>query len=147
MKSLFDENVYKNVRKRLDNFTETSERQWGKMTPGQTMHHCQGPFNIILEKDDYGMKPNWLAKVFFKKSLYNDKPWRKGLPTAKFLKETKERDFKAEKAKLESLLDEFASQRKRNDWKPHPGFGEFTKEQYGKMQFKHLDHHLKQFGH
>ena len=146
MKSLFDENVYNDVRQRLSNFTPQSERKWGKMTHGQTMHHCQGPLNIILEINDYGMKPNWFVKTFFKKSLYSDKPWRKGLPTAKFLKETEERDFKAEKEKLEALLDDFASQRDRTDWKPHPGFGSFTKEQYGKVQFKHLDHHLKQFG-
>jgi len=53
MKSLFDESVYHDIRKRLSNFTRQSERQWGKMTLGQTMHHCQGPLNIILEKDDY----------------------------------------------------------------------------------------------
>ncbi|MEZ4858251.1 MAG: DUF1569 domain-containing protein [Flavobacteriaceae bacterium] len=146
MKSLFDESVYNEIRTRINNLNENSERQWGKMTHGQMMHHCQGPFNIMLGKNDYGMKPNWLAKVLFKKSLYNDKPWRKNLPTAKFLKETEPRDFSTEKKKLEALLDEFHSQRERNDWPDHPGFGHFTKQQYGQMQFKHLDHHLRQFG-
>ncbi|MGB5666410.1 MAG: DUF1569 domain-containing protein, partial [Maribacter sp.] len=31
-------------------------------------------------------------------------------------------------------------------WNLHPLFGEFTVEQWGQMEFKHLDHHLKQFG-
>ncbi|MEZ4778973.1 MAG: DUF1569 domain-containing protein [Flavobacteriaceae bacterium] len=146
MKNLFEEAVYIEVRKRLDKLTENSERLWGKMTHGQMLHHCQGPFNIILEKNDYGMKPNWLAKVIFKKSLYNDKPWRKNLPTAKFLKETEPRDFVTEKRNLETLLDEFHSQREREEWPEHPGFGKFTKQQYGQMQYKHLDHHLRQFG-
>lgn len=145
MKSLFDPEAYQEIRHRLSQLSEDSERQWGKMTPGQMARHCQGPFNIMLEKNDYGMKPNWLAKVFFKKSLYNDKLWRKNLPTAKFLKETEPRDLVNEKAHLESLLDEFESQRERTDWKPHPGFGEFTKQQWGQMQYKHLDHHLRQF--
>lgn len=146
MKSLFDAEAYSEIRNRLNDLSESSERQWGKMTHGQMVHHCQGPLNILLEKNDYGLKPNWLAKVFFKKSLYSDKQWRKGLPTAKFLKETQERDFTLEKQKLESLLDELGSQRHRTDWKPHPGFGHFTKEQWGKSAYKHLDHHLRQFG-
>jgi hypothetical protein len=146
MKNLFDESAYNEIRSRLNNLNESSERQWGKMTQGQMVHHCQGPFNIMLGKNDYGMKPNWFARIMFKKALYNDKLWRKNLPTARFLKETEPRDFRAEKKNLEALLDEFHSQRERNDWPDHPGFGHFTKEQYGQMQYKHLDHHLRQFG-
>ncbi len=146
MKSLFDADAYSEIRSRLDSLNENSERLWGKMSAGQMVHHCQGPFNIMLGKNDYGMKPNWLAKVFFKKSLYNDKLWRKNLPTAKFLKETEPRDFVQEKAVLESLLTEFESRKDQAEWDPHPGFGYFTKQQWGQMQYKHLDHHLRQFG-
>jgi hypothetical protein len=146
MKSLFDADTFSEINTRINNLSEASEKQWGKMTHGQMLHHCQGPFNIMLEKNDYGMKPNWLAKVFFKKLLYNDKPWRHNLPTAKFLKETEPRDFSTERQQLLTLLDEFQSQRNREDWKPHPGFGYFTKQQWGQLQYKHLDHHLRQFG-
>ena len=44
------------------------------------------------------------------------------------------------------LLNELNNQRKRDDWQPHPAFGKLSKEQWGKMQYKHLDHHLRQFG-
>lgn len=146
MQSLFNPDAYKEIRTRLDSLSETAEKRWGKMSTGQMLHHCQGPLNIILEKDDYGLKPNWLAKVFFKKALYSDKPWSKGLPTAKAFKEKEPKDFETEKKHLIKLLNEFETQRERQDWKPHPGFGKFTKEQYGKLHYKHLDHHLRQFG-
>lgn len=146
MKSLFDQEAYNEIRTRLNALSETSERQWGKMTPGQMLRHCQAPLNIILEKEDYGFKRNWLAILFFKKSLYSDKPWRKNLPTAGPLKQREPRDFMQEKASLETLLDEFDTQRNREQWPDHPGFGSFTKQQYGQMQYKHLDHHLTQFG-
>lgn len=146
MKSLFNAEAYSEVRNRLNNLTETTERQWGKMTPGQMVKHCQMPLNIILEKEDYGLKPNWFLKVFFKKVFYSDKLWKPNLPTAKGFKITESTDFTSEKVKLEQLLDEFESQRDRTDWQPHPAFGKFTKEQWGKMQYKHLDHHLRQFG-
>ncbi|MBX2827315.1 MAG: DUF1569 domain-containing protein [Flavobacteriaceae bacterium] len=146
MKSLFEAEAYSEIRSRINNLDENTQGNWGKMTVGQMVRHCQGPFNIMLGKNDYGMKPNWLAKLFFKKSLYSDKLWRKNLPTAKFLKETEPRDFTKEKAVLEDLLDEFESRKDQPAWDPHPGFGYFTNEQWGKMQYKHLDHHLRQFG-
>ncbi len=145
MKSLFKNDALKEVRTRINSLSEDSEKQWGKMTVGQMVHHCQLPLNVILEKEDYNLKPNFFAKLFFKKAMYSDKPWKKNLPTMKQFKETTPRDFEIERKKLNELLDELESQRERNNWKAHPTFGEMTKEQWGKMQYKHLDHHLRQF--
>jgi len=146
MKSLFDTEAHKEILDRIENLNENTSPNWGKMSINQMVWHCQGPFNIMLEIDDYGMKPSWLAKVFFKKSLYNDKPWRKGLPTAKFLKTTETKNFDEEKVKLVDLINKACTQRDKKEWKPHPAFGYFTNDQWGQMQYKHLDHHLKQFG-
>jgi hypothetical protein len=146
MKSLFTDDGFNEITIRLNNLNENSERQWGKMTTDQVVHHLQLPLNIILEKKELNMKPNWLVNLLFKKSMYSDKPWRKNLPTAPGFKETEKHDFALEKASLQALLKEFDSQRDREDWKPHPSFGKFTKEQYGKMQYKHLDHNFRQFG-
>ena len=146
MKSIFDTKTHQEILDRIENLNEATSRKWGKMSVGQMAWHCQGPFDIMLKKNDYGMKPSWLAKVFFKKSLYNDKPWRKGLPTAKFLKPTEDKDFTSEKAKLVALINEAYTHRDKAEWKPHPAFGYFTSEQWGQMQYKHLDHHFRQFG-
>ena len=146
MKSIFEQNTYNEIKKRLDNLSEDAQPQWGKMNVGQMVHHCQAPLNIILEKKDYGLKPNWFVKTFFKKSLYNDKPWKKGLPTAPAFKETEPRNFDEEKKTLENLMDQLVEQKDRDDWPIHPMFGVFTKDQWGQMQYKHLDHHLRQFG-
>ncbi|MBT8310620.1 MAG: DUF1569 domain-containing protein [Flavobacteriaceae bacterium] len=147
MKSIFDENTFKEVEERINKLDENTKAQWGKMSVGQMAWHCQGPLNIMLGKNHYGMtKPNWFAILFFKKSLYNDKPWRKGLPTAKFLKAAEEKDFKSEKVALLELLSEVGDQLDKENWGKHPGFGYFTDDQWGRMQYKHLNHHLRQFG-
>jgi len=124
MKSLFDQATFSEIQQRLNNLSEDSPRQWGKMSPGQMLHHCQGPLNIMLG---------------------NDKPFRENLPTARFLKETEPRDFNTSKDELVSLLNEFEGKKEQTTWDPHPGFGKFTQQQWGQMQYKHLDHHLKQF--
>lgn len=146
MKSLFEPETYNETKERLDQLTPETESLWGRMTVDQMLWHCQGPFNIMLKKEDYGMKNNWLARLLFKKSLYNDKRWRKNLPTAKFLKTKDNKDFTEEKAELARLIYEAYSQRTKEEWDKHPAFGYFTKDQWGQLQYKHLDHHFRQFG-
>ena len=68
------------------------------------------------------------------------------MPTAKFLKTTEDKDLNHETNKLIELINEAYSHRHKSEWNPHPAFGYFTREQWGQMQYKHLDHHLRQFG-
>ncbi|GGI58299.1 DUF1569 domain-containing protein [Winogradskyella haliclonae] len=146
MKSFFENGVYNEISTRINNLNEDTKAQWGKMNPGQMLYHCQMPLNIILEKEDYGVKPNWLVNLLFKKSMYSDKLWRKNMPTAPGFKITDDKNFETEKTEIMTLINELNAQREREDWQPHPAFGKLTKDQWGKMQYKHLDHHLRQFG-
>ena len=82
----------------------------------------------------------------FKGMMYNDKPWKQNLPTAKEFIVTNTKEFEKEKTQLISLLEEFNQKNENKALPPHPIFGSFTNEQWGKMQYKHLDHHLRQFG-
>ncbi|MEH6764817.1 MAG: DUF1569 domain-containing protein [Aequorivita antarctica] len=145
MKSLFDDQAYSEIKKRLNALNLESERKWGRMDVGQMLYHCQQPLNISLGKSN--IKKQFFPLAFlFKKSLYNDKPWRQNLPTAKTFKITETKDFDPEKIALEKLIDEFQRKKNETQWEPHPLFGKFTPQQWGQMQYKHLDHHLKQFG-
>ena len=145
MKSLFDEESYKEVLGRIHLLTENSKPLWGKMSVGQMSWHCQFPLKIAIKNKLYDKRPNFLAKLFFKKAMYNDKPWRKGLPTARLAKAVEEKDFNLELDHLKKLVEEFHHLKDREVWNPHPMFGHFTPDQWGKMQYKHLDHHLRQF--
>ena len=145
MKSLFDEVTLKETLARIDTINEESQRQWGKMTAGQMLWHCQFPVKIGIENEAKG-NGNVFVRLFFKKSMYNDKPWRKNLPTSPALKAKEEKDVFTEKAKLKQLVNDFYECRSRTKWNPHPLFGKLTHEQWGKMQYKHLNHHLTQFG-
>ncbi|WP_293293873.1 DUF1569 domain-containing protein [Allomuricauda sp.] len=149
MKSLFSPEAHKEILERIDNLSNSSERQWGKMEVGQMLNHCQYPLKISLKRYNPNNRPNLMLKLmgkFFKKSLYNDKPWRQNLPTAKGLKVTESKDFGKEKDKLIGLINDFHQEKDKKEWDPHPVFGSFTPEQWGQMQYKHLDHHLRQFG-
>jgi len=145
MQSLFEPDTYEQVLKRIDSLSETSERQWGKMTAGQMAWHCQFPVSIGVKNKNEG-NGNLFVKLFFKKAMYNDTPWRKNLPTSPALKAKEDKNLAAEKAKLKQLVTDFYNCKNRTDWNPHPLFGKFTHDQWGRMQYKHLNHHLTQFG-
>ena len=146
MTSIFEDKAHKDIISRIHNLEENSQPNWGKMNVSQMLHHCQAPLNIMFQKKDYGLKPFWLVTLLFKKSLYNDKSWRKNLPTAKQLKVNSSKDFSSEKKQLLSLVEEVIHHKNKTNWEPHPSFGTFTPQQWGQLQFKHLDHHLIQFG-
>ncbi|MDF4221384.1 DUF1569 domain-containing protein [Maribacter huludaoensis] len=146
MKSLLTEDGYQDITSRIEKLSENSKKGWGKMTVGQMAWHCQYPLQLAITNKPNSSKGNWFVRTFFKKSLYNEKPWRKNLPTSSLMKTADEKDFKKEIAKLKSLIDDFYAVRTRDKWYPHPAFGVFTPEQWGQLEYKHLDHHLKQFG-
>jgi len=148
MKNLFETETYSEVLERMEALSHHSQRQWGKMEVAQMLAHCQQAFKIPLsEKPIKRSIPGLLIGWVFKEQLYNDKPWKQNLPTAPNFVIKDKRMFDAEKAGLIQMICDFYTKGPDNVGKhPHPMFGTFTKEQWGMSMYKHLDHHLRQFG-
>lgn len=148
IKNLFETTAYEEIIQRLHQLTPGSQRQWGKMTVSQMLAHCKAAFRVPLtEKPLPRMLIGRLLGWAFRKKLYDDVPWKKGLPTSPEFRVRDDRDFDREKTELLELINRFYTAGPGVAGKyPHPVFGSFTPEQWGKMMWKHLDHHLRQFG-
>ncbi len=147
MKSLFSDEAVAEIKTRIEELQAENNPQWGEMNASQMLAHCKFPILVALGEIRLE-KPNVFKKLLFslfKSSLYNDKPWKKNLPTTKIFIVTDEKDFNFEKTELLKEISDFHNKKTQIDWPPHPLFGSFTQEQWGKMQYKHLDHHLTQF--
>ena len=146
IKNLFDPVVKQEIIDRINMLTSQSQRQWGKMDAAQMMAHVQIPMGVAL--GTHSVKGNWLMKLIlpmFKKLLYDEKPWKPGLPTDKtFVMTGQTKDFETEKKNLLDKVTRFSEVTLVSE--KHPVFGKLTKEQWSKATWKHLDHHLKQFG-
>lgn len=149
MKSIFEEEAYEEVISRLDDLTPEKQPKWGKMSVKQMLRHCQKPIKLAFGEEKVE-KPNFFMRLlikFMKPTLYNDKPWKKGLPTAKeFIIEDTD-DLEVEKSKLKDLIKRMHES--KSYFEPsenHPIFGEMKAWMWGQSGYKHLDHHLKQFG-
>lgn len=146
IKNLYDANVKQEIINRINKLSPDSQRLWGKMDVAQMLAHLQKQIEVA-----YGtriVKGNLLMKLMvplFKKSLYNEKPWKNGLPTEKtFITTGESKDFETEKNKLLGMVEKFTEAAIRDT--PHPVFGKMTMEQWSHATWKHIDHHLRQFG-
>lgn len=145
VKDLYDQVVKEEIIHRLSKLTPDTRSLWGKMSVQQMLAHLQQPLLVAYGRQ----KPagNFLMKLLgplIKPALYGPKPYKRGLPTDKTYIVTDNPDFENERGKLIELVQEF-----REDNIPdeqHPLFGKMTKEQWSKSAWKHLDHHLQQFG-
>ena len=148
MKNLFDKDAYNEILQRLDKLNPQSQRQWGKMEIAQMLAHCKEAFKVPLSNKKMprmflGLLMGWMIKP----KLYNEAPWKHNLPTAPNFIIKDQRDFETEKRELGDLMNRFHSGDPDKVGRfPHPMFGTFTREQWGKSMYKHLDHHLMQFG-
>jgi hypothetical protein len=146
IKNLFDTVVKQEIINRLNKLSSQTQNKWGKMNVAQMLAHVQVPMGVAL--GTHTVKGNWLMKLilpFFKKNLYDEKPWKQGLPTDKtFVMTGQSKDFEKEKSSLLDMVNRFTESNMINE--KHPVFGKLTKEQWSKATWKHIDHHLKQFG-
>lgn len=149
MKSLFNIEAYTEIQERLKQLKPESQAKWGKMSVSQMLVHCQDVLKVALGEKDLS-KPSFIVKLlirFIKPSIYNDKPWKQGLPTAKELKIEDTESFEKEKEELKNLIKRV--HKSEEEFKPsrkHPIFGNFKHWQWGQSSYKHLDHHFRQFG-
>jgi hypothetical protein len=150
MKSLFDAAVANEVKTRLRRLEPQSERHWGKMTPAQMLAHCSVSMQwavgeVVPEKAALPIR--MLGRLLKPMVLRNEEPLRKNSPTAKSLVISDERDLATERARLAGLIDKFSEAGAPGCTRhPHSFFGKMTPDQWAILMYKHLDHHLRQFG-
>jgi hypothetical protein len=148
MKTLYDAAAAEEVKERLRTLTAATPRVWGKMDASQMMAHCAAGAEMGL--GEFTPKRLMIGRVIgplFKGQFTSDKPWGEGVPTAPELVRTGTQDFEAERARLLVLIDRFSQGGAEACTKePHCFFGKLTAEEWGKGMYKHLDHHLRQFG-
>lgn len=149
MDTLFAPAACDRILRRIETLRPDSPREWGKMDPAQMMSHCA----LALEAatGDAVLHSNFAAKLIgplFKNMIVGPKPFSRNSPTHPLLVLNKSPcDFTKEKTRLVAIV------RKFHDLGPdsaakyrHAFVQKLTGDEWGRVQYKHLDHHLRQFG-
>jgi hypothetical protein len=91
-----------------------------------------------------------LAGILFgamaKKRMLHEGQFAKDLPTAKEFVIVTDRDFEQEKQRLINTIKRFTSSADPHSTQQHPFFGKMSGNEWSVLTYKHLDHHLRQFG-
>jgi len=148
-KRLSNPTYYREIVDRISGLSGNSSAKWGKMNVCQMLRHCDLVLQVALAKIELP-EINILFRVIgavTKVEMYvfnNGIP--RNMPTFQKLIVNFECDFDESKTNLLKTLEEFrvASENKKLP-ENHRLFGNMTEKDWEFLEYKHLDHHLKQF--
>lgn len=149
MKNIFDEEISIETINRINELTPVSKPLWGKMSVDQMLAHCNVSYEMVY--DDIHPRPNafmrFLLKALVKNLVVSETPYKHNGHTASQFIMTGDKDFELEKNRLINYIQK-SQQLGENyfDGKDSHSFGKLTKTEWNNMFYKHLNHHLSQFG-
>ena len=148
MKSLFDASDRSALEARIRAIGPGNQRLWGKMNAAQALCHCQRPLETAV--GDKPAKQAFLGKIItplIRKTVLGEKPFGKNSPTDPTFVVSDERELGAERDQLLALIDRFVARGPEAAGKAtHSFFGKLSGAEWGVLMYKHIDHHLQQFG-
>jgi hypothetical protein len=147
MQNLLDPDDRAAIVQRLGALQPSNPRQWGKMTAPQMLAHCAAALEVACgERTKRQAFVGRVLSPFVRGSVLGEKPFGRNAPTDPDFKITDERDFVAERTRLMALVQRFGARGPAAaDGIVHSFFGPLTSGEWGRLMYKHLDHHLRQF--
>ncbi len=149
-KNIFDAQVTKEVIGRINSLMPETKGQWGTMTVAQMLAHCCVTYEFIYEPEKHP-KPNFLMrfiiKLLAKSQVVGPKPYPKNGQTAPAFVIKEDKDFSTEKARLIGFVQKTQQLGTSHfDGKESHAMGNLSIKEWNTMFYKHIDHHLRQFG-
>jgi len=146
MKTIFNPRDHLELHDRVQRLTMTQKPQWGKMTPLQMVAHltdslrmASGELEVVPKKVPIRFSP-------LKQLVLYLLPIPKGLPSSPELIRRSPGDWSTEIARLREELNGLVERGAEALAPSHPAFGKLSAKQWGVLIYRHMDHHLKQFG-
>lgn len=149
MKNIFDANDTAATIGRINNLSPDTQPLWGKMRVAEMLAHCNVAYEMVFT--DKHPKPRgfkkFMIKLFAKKIVVGPQPYKKNIRTAPEFLISDERDFDTEKKRLIGYLEKTQQLGASHfEGKESHAFGKLTVKEWNILFYKHLDHHLGQFG-
>lgn len=150
IKNIFSQEVTQEIINRINQITPTQRPLWGKMSADQMLAHCNVAYSYTFEPEKFkkpGFIMRFLLNSFIKKMVTGEKPYPKNSRTAPEFVVVGSKDFEAEKAKLIAYVSKCQELGESYfEGKENHSFGKMSAKEWNVLFYKHLDHHLTQFG-
>jgi hypothetical protein len=143
---LHDPQCKEGILRRLKTLGPDAARRWGRMSVTQMLWHVNEAMEGALGRIQAEPLKVPLPRPLLKFLVLNF-PWGKGAPTLKrWVPQSDNYDFASEHARCLRLVGEIASKPINDAWPDSPTLGRMTGGEVSRLQAKHLNHHLTQFG-
>lgn len=135
---------------RVDKLTPKSRAKWGKMTVNMMLCHAADHHRMMMGDIPAKRRHSYLYQNFMKWWIMRLEKLPRSMPIVPEIDPKKgggtpPTHFENDKYLLKNVLLSFAFLREK-ELVSHPRFGKFTKQEYGRLAYMHIDHHLRQFG-
>jgi hypothetical protein len=149
MKNVFDQNDTIELVDRINKLNPATQALWGKMRVAQMLAHCNVTYELIY--DNKHPKPNpvmkLILKLLVKDKVVGEKPYKQNGPTAPAFIIKEDKDFETEKGRLINHINKTQQLGEAYfNGKESHSFGVLSVTEWNNMLYKHIDHHLRQFG-
>jgi hypothetical protein len=149
MNNLFNPADTEGILTRLEKIKPDAQKQWGKMNVNQMLAHCNASLKTAMGLNSPEKLNVFLRLIgkMMKGKFFGEQPFIKNSQTDKTYIISGNPDFQLEKEKVIGLIRSFSAGGPAECTKQvHVFFGPLTPEEWATMQWKHFDHHLRQFG-
>ncbi|UXE65188.1 MAG: DUF1569 domain-containing protein [Chryseotalea sp. WA131a] len=147
MKNINKPSDYEEIVNRVKLLSTANIRQWGKMDLPQMLVHCTAQLKIALGEITAAPQGSFMMRTALGKWIaFSNFTWPRGTDTPNemnvHMNSFTVTDIENEK---KELLDYLARTKSASQLMPHPFFGAIRKKEWGRLVYKHINHHLKQF--
>jgi hypothetical protein len=132
---------------RIQKLQPNTEALWGQMNAVQMMKHANEA--IIVAFGENTIAVNLMMRILgrlIKNKVFNSPEFQKNSPTAKEFIFEGDFDFESTQQELIQNYSRFAAGPQSITLRKHPFWGNMSSEDWDKLMWKHIDHHLRQFG-
>jgi hypothetical protein len=148
MSTLANPSVQSSCCSRLEKIGPGTGAQWGRMTAHQMICHLSDSFKLAIGQKFASPTNSLYQRTLMKwAALHTPIKWPKGVPTRPEMEQgrggTPPADWERDRSELRELIVSFAA---RTTFGKHPMFGEMTRDEWMIWGYRHVDHHLRQFG-
>jgi len=147
MKSMWQPDARQALQQRIEQLTPTGRPEWGRMSAQQMVVHLTAAVQMATGERPVAHRQTPLRYPVIKQLVLYVLPFPRNVPTAPELvvgstPNAWTRDVDA----LRATMDRFVARGPEAPWPAHPAFGRMSARQWGILVYRHVDHHLRQFG-
>jgi hypothetical protein len=144
--TLWDERDRRALDDRLARLTPDARGLWGSFDAPRMLCHITDTVRFATGDLACALKPSPFRYPPINTLVMFYLPWPKGVPTAPELIARTPEAWDTEVARFRAAVDALTKRPKDGAWPVHVVFGRLSGSQWGRLLYRHTDHHLKQFG-